>query len=144
VLPPLAAAAWKRLAGRGRSLDADDPDDRFHQVRIRAKRSRYAAEAVAPALAPDDRELATRFARRAAKVQDVLGELQDSVVAHGLVREVTVARSADAAFALEAGRLLERQEQSAREGRAAFPAAWKKLDKPKLRRWFRTRTQEGS
>jgi CHAD domain-containing protein len=141
-LPPLAAQAWKRLAGRGRSLDTDDPDERFHQVRIRAKRSRYAADAVAPALDPDDRKLAVRFAKRAAAVQDVLGDLQDSVVARSLVRDVVAARSADAAFALAAGRLLERQEQSAREARAAFPTAWKKLDKPKLRKWFRGSAQE--
>jgi CHAD domain-containing protein len=111
-------------------------------VRIRAKRARYAAEAVAPALDPDDRKLATRFAKCAARVQDVLGELQDSVVARSLVREVVATRSADAEFALAAGRLLERQEQSAREARAAFPTAWKKLDKPKLRRWFRGSAQE--
>jgi CHAD domain-containing protein len=141
-LPPLVAQTWKRLADEGRSLDADDPDDRFHRVRIRAKRSRYAAEAVAPALDPDDRKLAMRFAKRAAGVQEVLGELQDSVVARSLVREVVAARSADAEFALAAGRLLERQEQSAREARATFPTAWKKLDKPKLRRWFRGSAQE--
>jgi len=142
VLPPLAALAWKRLAAKGRSLDTDDPDELFHAVRIRAKRARYAAEAVAPALDPDDSRLAARFAKRAAAVQDVLGELQDSVVARSLVREVVAARSADAEFALAAGRLLERQEQSAREARAAFPAAWKKLDKPKLRKWFRGSAQE--
>jgi CHAD domain-containing protein len=141
VLPPLVAAAWKRLAGRGRSLRSDDPDDSFHQVRIRAKRSRYAAEAVATALA-QDRDVATRFAKRAAKIQDVLGELQDSVVARSTVREVALARSADAGFALEAGRLLERQAETARDARAAFPRAWKKLDKPKLRKWFRKGTQE--
>jgi CHAD domain-containing protein len=142
VLPHLVARTWKRLAARGRALDADDPDENFHQVRIRAKRSRYAAEAVAPALGPGDRELATRFAKRAAAVQDMLGELQDSVVARSLVREVVAARSADAGFALAAGRLLERQEQSGREARVAFPAAWKKLDKPKLRKWFRGSAQE--
>jgi CHAD domain-containing protein len=142
VLPPLVAQTWKQLAGQGRSLDTDDPDDRFHKVRIRAKRARYAAEAVAPALDPDDRKLATRFAKRAARVQDVLGELQDSVVARSLVREVVATRSADAEFALAAGRVLERQEQSAREARAAFPTAWKKLDKPRLRRWFRGSAQE--
>jgi CHAD domain-containing protein len=135
-LPPLARRAWSRLARSGRMLSDEDPDARFHELRILAKRARYAAEAVAPALGQAESEAAARFARRAAGVQDVLGRLQDSVVARELVRELATSRPSDGSFALAAGRLLEREEQTGREARASFPEAWKKLDKPKLRRWL--------
>ena len=49
-LPPLAAAAWRKLKKGGRDLKATSPDVDFHQVRKLAKRARYAAELIAPAL----------------------------------------------------------------------------------------------
>ena len=49
-LPPLAAAAWRKLKKGGRDLEAASPDADFHQVRKLAKRARYAAELIAPAL----------------------------------------------------------------------------------------------
>jgi CHAD domain-containing protein len=143
-LPSLAGRTWSRLASAGRELDQADPDDRFHEVRIRAKRARYAAEAVAPALGEAESDAASRFARRAAAVQDILGGLQDSVVARDLVRELATSRPTDGSFALAAGRLIEREEQAGRAARASFPKAWKKLDKPKLRRWMRPGDEEGS
>ncbi len=51
-LPALAAAAWRKLRRAVRRLRRDAPEARFHRVRILAKRARYAAEAVAPSLAP--------------------------------------------------------------------------------------------
>ena len=49
-LPPLAAAAWRKLKKGGRDLEAASPDADFHQVRKLAKCARYAAELIAPAL----------------------------------------------------------------------------------------------
>ena len=49
-LPPLAAAASRQLKKGGRDLEPDSPDEDFHQVRKLAKRARYAAELIAPAL----------------------------------------------------------------------------------------------
>ena len=130
-LPPLADRTWSRLAHAARALDQDDPDERFHEVRKLAKRARYAAEAVAPALGEAESHAASRFARGPRRVQDILGGLQDSVVARDLVRELATSRPTDGSFALAAGRLLEREEQAGREARDSFPKAWKKLDKPK-------------
>ena len=53
------------------------PTRHLHAVRIRAKRSRYAAEAVTPALG----QPARRFAKAVAGLQEVLGDHQDAVVA---------------------------------------------------------------
>ena len=135
-LPPLVACSGRKLARAGRSLGPDSPDAELHRVRVLAKRARYAAEAVAPALGGDARRGATSFARRAAKVQDVLGELQDSVVAAGTIEAFAAGRSGDASLALAAGRMLERESRARSAARAAFPQAWRKLDRPKRRRWM--------
>src|SRR5436305_639710 len=70
----------------GRALRPADADEAYHEVRKRAKRARYAAETVRDALEPGAADDAGRFARRARKVQDVLGEHQDAVVAAAEVR----------------------------------------------------------
>ena len=135
-LPPLVARSWRKLARAGRSVGPESPDDELHRVRVLAKRARYAAEAVAPALGGGARKGATSFARRAADVQEVLGELQDSVVAAGTIEAYAAGRPDDAALALAAGRMLERESRARAEARAAFPKAWRKLDRPKRRRWM--------
>ena len=70
---------WLRAAAR--ALTPGAGDEEFHEVRKLAKRARYVAETVAPALEPDDERCAARFARKARRVQDVLGEHQDAAVA---------------------------------------------------------------
>jgi CHAD domain-containing protein len=137
VLPPLVKRTWSKLAGEGRDLNADSPDEAHHGVRVRAKRARYAAEAVAPALEGKHSGHAKRFAKRAADVQDALGMLQDTVVARAMIDDVAGTRPSDGAFNLAAGRMLEREEQEGQEARASFPSAWKKLDRAKVRRWLK-------
>jgi CHAD domain-containing protein len=105
-------------------------------VRVLAKRARYAAEAIAPALDGDGRKGAASFARRAANVQDVLGELQDSVVAAETIEGFAAGRSGDASLALAVGRMLERESRARAEARAAFPKAWRKLDRSRRRSWM--------
>ncbi len=55
-----------------RARRSGQPGD-FHRLRIRCKRLRYCLECTIPVYG----EAATRFARRLARLQDVLGELQD-------------------------------------------------------------------
>jgi CHAD domain-containing protein len=136
-LPPLGRKAWRRLAREARTLRPEDPDERYHRVRIRAKRSRYAAEAVAPALGEERGALANHFARRVAHVQDVLGALQDTVVARGTIEEVARGRPTDGPLQFAAGRLLERQQFSADQSRPKFQKAWRKVDRKKLRTWMK-------
>jgi CHAD domain-containing protein len=135
-LPPLVARSWRTLAGAGRELDENSPDERYHRVRVLAKRARYGAEAVAPALGSKTGKQATKFAGRAADLQDVLGELQDSVVARELILDAARAHPDDGAFNLAAGQLAERQVEARAAARAAFPAVWEKLDRSKRRRWL--------
>ena len=56
--------------------DAEDADVQLHEIRKKAKRVRYAGEAVAPALGKKPEKLAARMEQ----LQDVLGRHQDGIV----------------------------------------------------------------
>jgi CHAD domain-containing protein len=135
-LPPLARRAWRKLARAGRTLEDTSPDEHYHAVRKLAKQARYAAEAVAPALGKKRGRQAKAFAGRAADVQDVLGELQDAVVAEEAIERFVGDGSRPGNVNFAAGRLLERQHVGRTNARSDFPAAWRKLDRKKRRRWM--------
>jgi CHAD domain-containing protein len=140
VLPEAAAAPatlalgsvmerpWKHLKGALDGLDEDAPDAELHLGRIRTKRVRYAAEAVAPVFG----KAARTFARAAADLQDVLGEHQDAVVARTLLRaEVT----AGGRRAYVAGELAMIELQAAGRARGEWKTTWKRLSRKRLRFW---------
>jgi CHAD domain-containing protein len=109
-LQELAKAERKRLRKRGVPTDA--PDAELHDLRKRVKRARYASELAGEEAVVD----------RAKDVQDVLGEHQDAVVAEERLRAL-----ADGESGLAAGRLVERERERRRRGRAAYPRVWKRL-----------------
>jgi CHAD domain-containing protein len=131
-LPRRVADAARVLRRAGRRLEADDPDRAFHEVRILAKRARYAAEAVAPALDDRRRPMAERFARRAAKIQDALGKLQDAVLARRFLRSMIADERLDRGCVRALNRSLKSQRK---EARARFARVWRKFDRPKMIRW---------
>jgi CHAD domain-containing protein len=126
---------WKDVKKKTKALGPGDPPRKWHKVRIRVKRARYAAEAVAPSLGPDGSD-AARFARAAAKVQDVLGAQQDAVVATEIIREIAAEHQGNTEFTLAAGRLLERQERARDSALDGWPKAWKRLSRTKNTRWL--------
>ena len=65
-----------------RTLTPDASDEELHRVRSLAKRCRYAAEAAAPAIGRRGQD----FAKAVARLQTVLGDHQDAVVAEGWLR----------------------------------------------------------
>src|SRR5437764_342811 len=81
VLPPLVVEQWLAMRAGARALGPADPNGDFHEVRKQAKRTRYVAESVGPALGSKAASAIRRLARRARRIQDVLGEHQDAVVA---------------------------------------------------------------
>ncbi|MEP7368947.1 MAG: CYTH and CHAD domain-containing protein, partial [Dermatophilaceae bacterium] len=93
-LPPLVGRAAERVDRAARAV-ADDwtpqaRDQGLHEVRKKAKRARYAAEAaVAVAGRP-----AIALADRMEELQDVLGEHQDSVAVRTLLLELSAAAQA--------------------------------------------------
>lgn len=97
----LVRRPWRHLQRAVESLDPDPPIADLHRIRIRAKRARYAAEAVAPGFGPE----AKGFAKSMARIQDELGELNDAAVAE--VWLANLASEADRATAFAAGRLAQ-------------------------------------
>lgn len=121
-LAELARKEFKRLKKRVRSLPENPSDDKLHEVRILGKRARYAAEFAAPTMGRD----AAAFVRRAKRLQDVLGEHQDSCIAEVQLWQLAAAvHETDAAFA--AGVVVERERADRRLARDRFPKAWRSL-----------------
>jgi CHAD domain-containing protein len=136
-LPPVAAAAWRRLKKAARSLRASDPVEDFHELRKRAKRARYTAELIAPVLGPQTARAAGRFIRLTTQVQGTLGEHQDAVVSAEEIERALAAHPDDAEFSRAANRLLETEGDAAHSARAGFFKVWDKLDRKKVRRWMK-------
>ena len=113
-LKQIQSGEHARLAKAMAKLDQTAPDEKLHRARIKAKRARYAAE-----LRGDD-----AYVKEAKRLQDVLGEHQDAVVAQEQLRALA-AREPSAAMA--AGRLIERERARAEARRRAWPAAWKRV-----------------
>ena len=118
MLPALVLRPWKKLAKAVKELDDPPPDEQLHAVRIRAKRCRYAVEAVAPVVGKQ----AKRMASAVAGLQGVLGDHQDAVVAEGWLREAAAAAGVSE---LVAGELIALQRVEAEERRQAWWAAWR-------------------
>jgi CHAD domain-containing protein len=136
-LPPLAAQALRRLKKCGGALRPSDPDEAFHEVRKRAKRARYTAEMVAPVLSGAAGKGARRFIRGATRIQDILGEHQDAVVAGHELASLIERHADNASFTEAARRLLDGQADAARTAREVFFDAWDRLDRKKSRRWLK-------
>ena len=134
-LPPLFGAAWKRLAKQAASLSSASPDAEYHELRIRAKRARYAADAIGPALDGARQEGADAMRKRLTALQTLLGELQDAATAREEILSAAARNPDNGPFNLAAGIALEREAQRAAAARAAVPDAWRALRRPKHRRW---------
>ncbi|HEX3667667.1 MAG TPA: CHAD domain-containing protein [Acidimicrobiia bacterium] len=130
VLPPLVNKPWKKLSTAVDDLPDDPADEELHHVRIKAKRCRYAAEAVAPAVGKQARA----FAKAIADVQDVLGEHQDAVVAEQWLRDVSSSTIGREVFV--AGQLATLERVEIERTRAEWGEVWKAANKKKLRQWL--------
>jgi CHAD domain-containing protein len=123
VAPGLLRRPWRRLRRQVRALDDPPADEALHEVRIGAKRVRYAAEAVAPVLG----RRTARFARAAAELQEILGEHHDAVVTGQLLRQRSTGAPSEVAFA--AGELAGLERAAADRARSEWFPAWKRLRK---------------
>jgi len=126
-LPDLAAAEFRRLRRAARVAGGTPGDAELHELRIRGKRARYAAELV-------EGKRAARFVADAKRFQDVLGEHQDAIVAEERLRSLLGARTATAQ-AVAVGRLVERERARRDRARAEWPAAWKRLARGGRKAW---------
>ncbi len=130
VVPDLVGRPWRHLKKVVGQLPSEPSDAELHEVRIRTKRTRYAVEAAIPAVGGGAR----KFAKSLARLQAVLGDHQDAVVAEEWLRKAaSEAGGASAAEALAAGELIAVQRAEEATSRAAWPAAWKKVTQKRRR-----------
>jgi len=120
---------WHHLELACKDLDGSSADAELHQARIRAKRVRYAAEALAPVFGKPAR----RFAERAVELQTVLGAHQDAALAIAWLRAQAGGTATRVAFV--AGELAGIERQAQAEARQAWPESWRRLRSMKLRFW---------
>jgi CHAD domain-containing protein len=121
--------SWRRLAAAVDALGDDPPDAALHEVRIKAKRCRYTAEALTPVVG----KRAARFAAAVSDLQTVLGNHQDTVVAERWLRETAAAIPTSS---LVAGELIAQQRAERIRLRAEWPSVWNTVSAKRLRSWF--------
>ena len=113
--PKVLARAHARLFDAARSFAELSPQRR-HRVRILAKRLRYALDVMSVALPTESTE---RYIAALSGLQDVLGELNDTVVARGVLREITDSEVVRAAAMRWAS---VREQDRVREAEIRLPA----------------------
>jgi CHAD domain-containing protein len=129
-LPAVAASQFKKLRKAVRALPKKPNDDDLHAVRIRVKRARYAAELAQPIVG----EPAERFVARTKKLQDILGEYQDAVVAEKRLRTL-VAEDRRSPVALLTNELIKRQRVRRQAAQLDFFEQWPKLERRGRKAW---------
>ena len=135
VLPPAIRASWatmrRRAAPVTRKRRGNPTPAQYHAVRIAAKHVRYLCDAAAPAFGPKARKLGMQVAR----VQEVLGEHHDSVVAAEFLAGVAaLPRIGSLGFGL--GLLFAREEGRTESAARSFDEIWPDVIRAKRRRWL--------
>lgn len=125
------ADRWRQVAEGIDGLPAEPTAAQLHQVRIRAKRLRYAAEAAATVAGRP----ATRTARRARRLQAVLGEVNDATEAARELSRLGSHPSLPGAVAFEAGRIAGLAEAEAQAARRRWQKAAEKVRRAPAKRW---------
>ena len=132
--PPLrrlVRKAWRRTVRAVERLGDKPSDVELHEIRKRAKRARYASELASGVFGKE----AARFARGLEALQDVLGEVQDTVVAEQRLREGSIRLAGSSAFSAGTLACIERRER--RRARKRWPEVWKTARSKRRRRWLR-------
>ena len=119
-LSDIAASEFKKLRKAVKKLPGPPSAEELHAVRIKVKHGRYAAELVQPIIG----RRAERFIAKAKKLQDILGEHQDAVVAEEYLRKVIARTPAAQALVLP---LIEQQRKRRETALAAFGKKWPRL-----------------
>lgn len=131
---PVRAAARRvdraLAAAAAQEGDEDAHNIALHEVRKKAKRARYAGEALVPAFGAP----ALAFATAMERLQDLLGEHHDTVVLQHRLEELT--RAGEPATAFTLGRLHAAEGRHQAEVEAEIAAAAKAATKKSLRAWL--------
>src|SRR6266852_3403282 len=129
-LPAIAAGQFRKLRKAVKALPETPTNADLHAVRIKVKQARYAAELAQTMVGRP----AKRFVARAKKVQDILGEHQDAVVAEERLRAL-VGRDGGRPERLLAGKLVTRQRARRHAAQTDFFEQWPKLKRRGDKAW---------
>jgi len=128
----LARRPWVELRDAVGALDDHPADAALHDVRLRAKRARYAIDAVGRVTGLD----ASKLVRRLAKLQGLLGDHQDAAVLRALLGGAAAGSDAAEAYVLgELAGWFAAEQEAVRE---TWRDAWDAAAKPGLRAWMRS------
>jgi CHAD domain-containing protein len=128
-----AVRALDRSIVQAASSGAGERDQQLHEVRKCAKQARYAAESTTSVIGRP----AVAFAKAATRLQEVLGEHQDSVVACARLRQLGESAHASGENAYTYGVLQSVELRRAEVARAAYAKAQRRVEGKPLRRWLR-------
>lgn len=120
---------WRRLAAAVDQADhaasTGHRRERLHEVRKKAKRTRYTAESLHEVFGKD----ADRLAKAARSVQSTLGDLNDAVV---MLQTIDDVPGSDDALR----RLREAEETAATAAEERFASVWTKANRAKTHGWL--------
>ena len=125
---------WKHRRAYERSGPGLERDEALHRVRKTAKRLRYVAESARPVYG----KRAKKLARRAAALQEVLGDHQDCVMARLTLRRLALGADVDGQAAFTLGLLHARLDERAATLEHESAAAIARLPRGSVRAWLRT------
>lgn len=117
----------QKLQRAGRGVDASASPAVLHRVRIRAKRLRYALEALAPVGGAATRKLASRLA----DLQGLLGDQRDATTQRAWLVDDMSAFVGDTEALVAVGAIGEALRRRAKRLARGLPDAWARVDKPK-------------
>ena len=136
MLHDLLQVEWKRFRRAGSAALAAPPDEAgdmlLHTARKAAKRVRYVTETLVPVFG----RRASRMAKAAARVQQVLGDLQDSAVARDYLAGPALEAIPDPDDLFVLGRLHAREEATSERLRDDYSPLFLAADRKALRRWL--------
>jgi len=136
VLPAAVAKAYrqadKRMRRARHTPGGPAQDAALHQARKSARHARYAAEVTRPAAGRP----AKTFARQMKKVQSVLGDHQDSVIARQAARDLGIGAHLVGENAFTYGLLHEREANRAAQLQAEARHVWRHAARRRYRRWL--------
>jgi CHAD domain-containing protein len=130
-LPALARTPWLSFVKAARRVNDQTSDDDLHEVRIRAKRARYASEVASLVVGKP----AQRLADAVSEVQEVLGDHHDAGTAAAWLR--AAARDGVPEVAFVAGQLAGRQQAEAAQSLGEWSTVWGQVQKGRLSAWLK-------
>ncbi|MBO2449088.1 CYTH and CHAD domain-containing protein [Actinomadura barringtoniae] len=125
-LPKLVKRSWKRLVKAHRAVaNAEHVEEARHEMRKSAKKARYAAELAVPVLG----QAAKDVAKNAKRVQEVLGDYQDGVIAMDHLRDAAT-RVTERSEAFTIGVLYGVERCEALRSISKLEATWEETSPP--------------